>query len=83
MTSHRLAGVHFRDTSEYFHLTGAHFVLHPQLISCIHGQLLQNYFCQSVPLSMIFYHFVTLPYVKEKFIVLGENKSDLAADHCL
>ena len=56
MTSHPLAGVHFRDTSEHFHLTGTHFVLHPQLISCIQGQLYQATFRPSVPLSMIVCH---------------------------
>ena len=54
MTSHPLADVHFQDTSENFHLTGTHFVLHPQLISCIHGH--QTTFRPSVPLSMIVCH---------------------------
>ena len=51
MTSHPLAGVDFRDTSEHFHLTGTHFVLHPQLISM--NNCYQTTFRPSVPLIMI------------------------------
>ena len=37
MTSHPLDGVHFLDAFEELHLTDKHFVLYPQLISCIVG----------------------------------------------
>ena len=35
MTSHPLACVHFRDDLVHLHLFDKHFVLHPQLMSCI------------------------------------------------
>ena len=37
MTSHPLDGVNFLDSLEQLRLTDIHFVLYPQLISCIHA----------------------------------------------
>ena len=36
MTSNLQAGVHFRDALEHLHLIDMHFVLHKQLIGCMH-----------------------------------------------
>ena len=54
MTLHPLDGVHLRDALEHLLLTDIQFVLHPQLISCIHacgidGKCFQTTFSPPVP----------------------------------
>ena len=54
MTSNRQSGVHFRDALEHLHLIDMHFVLHKQLIGCMHttgiaSKHFQTTSSQSVP----------------------------------
>ena len=61
MTSHPLAGVHFRDALEHLSLTDTNFVLHTQLISFIYAyeiadKCIQTTFSPYVPLTMIVCH---------------------------
>ena len=37
MTQNLQAGVHFRDALEHLYIIDMHFVLHKQLIGCMHG----------------------------------------------
>ena len=54
MTSNLQAGVHFRDALKHLHLIDMHFVLHKQLIGCMHTSMIaskqfQTTSSQSVP----------------------------------
>ena len=42
MASNLQAGVHFRDALEHLHLIDMHFVLHEQLIGCMHTTVITN-----------------------------------------